>query len=709
MTSTESRKANRKFKLDKKYLIKQLMTIVRYAVIYLIALVYWELLLRIEIGFDGFSLYFLFFLPAEATFLAMLTGWFKPKFNRILTPVVMFLPFLFYLSQLIYYRIFGSVFSVSMMGLGADAVENFGWALWDTVKGSFGWILLCLLPVIAAVLLSLSAPKGFFKRYHPISHGAALIKTVVLWLLAVLFLLPFGTGDTSAYGAYSSAYIDSDTAAKRLGVLTNSVVELGYSIFGSSEDKPEDSLAVPVAPAPPVNTEPQPPEIDTSPNVLAGIDFNALKGMTDDKGKQELCDYFGALSGTNKNAYTGMLKDYNLIYICAESFSKYAIDPEVTPTLYMLSQGGFVLNNFYNSFKNTTTNGEFAFMTGLWPDVSRDADAGVSTGSFAQSATKQLPFALGNMFENAGVKTYSYHNYRGSYYSRNKTHPNLGYTASRFMDGKNRMKFTTSWPSSDFEMMEQSVDDFINNEQFHAYYMTFSGHGPYSDANPIAVRNLKKVKELLGNRELKEQAVYYLAANYELEKAMEYLVARLEEAGKLDKTMIVITGDHYPYYLGDSALASIAGGKVEKNFDKFHSSCIMWCGGLEAPVNVDTYCCNVDILPTVLNLFGMEYDSRLLPGVDIFSSSTHIAMLYNKSFITDMCKYNSQNGEVEWFPASNMMPDEAKKSYLDYCIAVTKSRYTASLQTMDEDFFKFVFENSFPKEEPTTSETVSES
>lgn len=707
MPEAESLKTKKKFKFEKNYIIKQLMAVLRYAVIYLVALIYWELLLRTQIGFDGMSFYFLLFLPAEATFLAALTGWLKPKHNRILTPVVMFLPCLFYTAQLIYFRIFGSVFSVSMMGLGADAVENFGWALWDTVKGSFGWIFLCLIPVILSVLLSLSAPKGFFKRCHPLTHAASLVKTVVLWFLAVLLLLPFGTGDTSAYGAYSSTYIDSDTAAKRLGVLTNSVVELGYTLFGSSDDKGDDSLTVPSIPAPPV-TDPDPelPTIDTSPNVMANIDFNALKELTDDKGKQELCDYFASVSGTNKNEYTGMLKDYNLIYICAESFSKYAIDPVVTPTLYKLSQGGFVLNNFYNSFKNTTTNGEFAFMTGLWPDVSRDADMGTATGSFAQSAKKQLPFALGHMFEGEGVKAYSYHNYRGYYYSRNKTHPNLGYTSNRFMGGTNGMKFSTSWPSSDLEMMEQSVDDYIENEQFHAYYMTFSGHGPYSTANPIAVKNIKKVRELLGDRDLKDAAEYYLAANYELELAMEYLVNRLEEAGKLDKTMIVIMGDHYPYYLNDSALQSIAGEKVEKNFDKFHSSCIMWCGGFEQPVVVDTPCCNVDIVPTVLNLFGMEYDSRMLPGVDIFSNSTHIAMLYNKSFVTEMCKYNSQSGDVEWLPASESMNEGAKTAYLDYCVAVTKSRYTASLQMMDEDFFKFVFENSKVEEE-TPSDTTS--
>lgn len=679
-------------KIDKKVLKKQGFRLLKYALIYFVALLYWELLLRIQIGFSETSFYFLLFLPAEAVFLATLTGWLKPKLNRLFTPIILLLPFAFYVSQLIYFRIFGSVFSISMIGLGADAVENFGWALWSTVKESVGWIFLCLLPVLAAVFLSLSAPKGFFGRCRPLTHLASLVMTVALWFLAVLFLLPFGTGDGSPFAAYSSTFIDSDTASNRLGVLTNSVVELGYSIFGAPEQDVDNSLSAPVLPEPELPSEPQPPEIDTSPNVIDDLDFAQLKALTDDKGKQELCDYFNAVSGTRKNQYTGLLKDYNLIYICAESFSNLAIDPVVTPTLYKMSQGGIVLNNFYNSFKNTTTNGEYAFMTGLWPDVSRDADSGVATGSFAQSKDNLLPFALGNMFEGSGIKTYAYHNYRGYYYSRNKTHPNLGYTTARFMDGKDRMKFTTSWPSSDLEMMEQSIDDYVNNEQFHTYYMTFSGHGPYSEANPIAVKNLKTVRELLGERDLSSGAEYYLAANYELEKAMTYLLEKLEAAGKLNNTMIVIAGDHYPYYLRDSAATELAGHKLEQNFEKYKSSCIMWCGGID-PIVVDTPCCNVDVIPTVLNLFGMEYDSRLLPGVDIFSDSTHIAMLYNKSFVTDRVKYNSQNGEVEWLPAADKMAEGAKKAYLDYCIAATKSRYTASLQLMDEDFYRFIMDN----------------
>ncbi|MBR2043084.1 MAG: sulfatase-like hydrolase/transferase [Clostridia bacterium] len=662
----------------------QFISVLKYAAMFLIALIYWEFLLRTQTGFEEMSFYFLLFLPAEAMFLAFLNGWLKRKWNRIATPVVMLLPFAFYVAQLVYYRIFGSMFSISMIGMGADAVENFGWALWDTIGDSVGWIFLCLLPVLAVAAFAYFAPKKYFKRYSPAMHFVTLLKTVLLWSLAVLMLIPFGTGDASPYAAYSSSNIDTDTASSRLGVLTNSVLEVYYSIFGS--DAPSEDLGL-TTPVPPEPLKP-----DTSPNTVTALNFNKLSSLTSDKGKQELCNYFAQVGGTNKNEYTGKLKDFNVIYICAESFCSYAIDPVVTPILYKMSQGGIVLNNYYNSFKNTTTNGEFAFMTGLWPDVSRDADTNSKSGSFTQSKDNYIPFALGNMFEKDNVKTYAYHNFRGYYYSRNETHPNLGYTTTRFMNGENGMRFTTSWPSSDLEMMEQSVDDYINNPRFHAYYMTFSGHGPYSDANPIAVRNLKTVKALLAGRSLPNNAVYYLAANYELEKAMDYLIKRLETAGKLNSTLIVLTGDHYPYYLNSNSLDALAGRDVGSNFEQYKSTCIMYAPGIST-VKVDTPCCNVDILPTVLNLLGMEYDSRLLPGTDIFSSNDHYAMLYNKSFVTDKVKYNATNGKAEWQGSADLMSESDKQAYIDYYSSLSANRYNVSLKLMKEDFFRFAFDN----------------
>ncbi len=671
----------------------QLLQTVKYACIYLLALIYWELLLRTQIGFEDFSLFFLLFLPAEAMLLATLSGWFKNKYNRIITPVVMLIPFAYYVGQLVYYRIFGSLFSISMLGMGGDAVGDFGWALKDTLKNSVSWIALCFVPVVLSVVYSIFAPKKLFDKFSPKMHLFSLFQVVYLWFFAVLMLFPFGKGDFSPLYAYTSAYIDTDTASNRLGVLTNSLVELRHKYLGTGNDTEDNLLNVPSL-EPPIDTEVSTkPSVDTSPNIIESINFEALMNSTDDKGKKALCEYFAALQGTNKNEYTGILKDYNLIYICAEGFSSYAIDPVVTPTLYKMSNGGIVLKNYYNSFKNTTTNGEFSLLTGLWPDVSRDADANSASGSFVQSKNNLMSYSLANMFNGVSAKTYAFHNFRGYYYQRDKTHKNLGYQNLKFMGGQGGMKFTTSWPSSDFEMMQQSIDDYINDEQFHAYYMTFSGHGPYSDANPIAVRNLETVEELLGDRKINEMAKYYLAANYELEKAMTLLLEKLEAAGKLDNTMIVLAGDHYPYYLSDSSYSSLAGHKVDTNFEKYKSTCIMYCSGIET-VEVDAHCSNVDILPTVLNLFGFEYDSRLLGGVDVFSNNIKIAMLYNKSFITDKVKYNAQNGKTEWLEGSEGLTEDEKKSYLEYCISVTKMRYTSSLNIIEEDFYSFVTENT---------------
>ena len=138
----------------------------------------------------------------------------------------------------------------------------------------------------------------------------------------------------------------------------------------------------------------------------------------------------------------------------------------MTPTLCRLASGGVILENYYNSFRNTTTNGEYALLTGLWPDVSRDAMTGTAVGSMPQSADKLMPFGLGTLFRQEGYVSRGYHNYIGEYYFRNLSLPNLGYECKFMNDG---MTFTPIWPSSDLEMMEQSVDDYIAEERFHAY------------------------------------------------------------------------------------------------------------------------------------------------------------------------------------------------------------------------------------------------
>jgi len=656
---------------------------------------FWELFLSRQIhgSLSGLSPWVFAFLPAEAMLFTFLTGWLSNRIaERICSTLVMAVVWFFYVAQLVYFRIFGSMFSISMVGMAGDAVGNFGWALRSTIKDSILVILITTIPLIL-----FAAGQFLFRsklKYSFPIHLAALILVPALWLAAVYALPLGGTQEYSVYAAYHSSLIDTDTSSSKLGILANSAIETASMLLGTKqapqeEEEELDDLVI---------TEEPEIVIDRSPNIIEEIDFAALAEKTSDSTIKELCQYFQTVQGTSKNEYTGMFEGYNLIYICAESFSNLALDENVMPVLYKMANEGIVLNNYYNSFKNTTTNGEYAFLTSMWPDVSRNAKFGSSVGSFPKSASHYMPFGLGTLFnEQCGTVARAYHNYRGSYYARDKTLPNLGFTCKFMGSG---MSFTSAWPSSDLEMMQQSVDDYINDEQFCAYYMTFSGHGPYTSENVMYNRNISTVRSLLGDRNLTYIGRGYLACNYELEKAMAYLVQRLEEAGKLENTVIVLTGDHYPYYVYENDRNSLAGHVVDTDFEMYKSTCIMWAPGLEETIQVDTPCCNVDILPTILNLFGIEYDSRLLAGRDIFSNTPHYAALYNKSFITSDVMYNSATGKATWLTESDET-EQYKTNYLNYYINQVKNRYSMSLKIEDTDFYRFVWGNTeFAPDEP---------
>ena len=261
-------------------------------------------------------------------------------------------------------------------------------------------------------------------------------------------------------------------------------------------------------------------------------------------------------------------------------------------------------------------------------------------------------------------------------------------------------------------MLEQSVDDYLNDDRFPTYYMTFSGHGNYTTDNVMVAKNVKTVTSKLSEH-LPSSAEGYLAANYELEEAMAYLLERLQGAGKLDNTVIVIAGDHYPYYLTDAGYKALKGEAVDEDFESFHSSCIIYNAGLKQKIEVDTPCCNVDIIPTIYNLFGVTYDSRLYAGTDIFGSGMHIAQLYNKNFITDKVKYNAATGKAEWLVDTSEYSEEKLNGYLESAINTVKNRYAFSIGVEDTDLYSYVFDNydlniAYHKEEEVMDVPVEE-
>jgi len=241
---------------------------------------------------------------------------------------------------------------------------------------------------------------------------------------------------------------------------------------------------------------------------------------------------------------------------------------------------------------------------------------------------------------------------------------------------------TKQWPESDLEMMELSVPEYIGEEPFHVYYMTVSGHLNYEfSGNRMARNNRSVVKEL----PYSEMAKAYISCNYELEKAMTYLLEQLEAAGIADRTVIALTTDHYPYGLEKEVIDELSGHKVEEKFELYKSTLILWSPSMKEPVQVDKVCSGIDIVPTLANLFGMEYDSRLYMGKDILSESEGLVMFQDKSFITDRVMYNAENGKVTYLTEEDL-PD----NYLKVMKQVVKNRFKVSKGIIDLDYYSYL-------------------
>ena len=634
---------------------------------WLFAIVFFETLLHAYV-FGAFSLRYLFavgFSIPVAALLSLLTGLLPQKGSFIADVILNILLVFAYGAQLVYYFVFGSLFSLAMTALGGDAVTSFWKETLMTMAENLLPLALLFIPLILLVLLKKRGGRMLLPtslRGKLLQLGIAIVAQVAVF--GCLFI--GGTGYFSDHYFYHSIDTTTDQAAERFGLLTAMRLEL------TVREAADDSYFVEEA-------EPTPePEKPVEYNVL-DIDFDALNAMTEKEKLIAINNYCASLTGTNKNDYTGLLSDYNLILICAESFDTGALDPNLTPTLYRMANEGIIFNNYYNTYPNTTTDGEYSLVQGLYPDTGR----GKNASSFYSSRNSYLPFTLGNIFmEQRGIQSYGYHNFDATYYGREKSHPNAGYEMKFARRG---MNFTTSWPASDLEMMEQSVDDYIGMDQFHAYYMTFSGHYKYDTSlNPMAKRNWDAVKDLEG---YSNPVKAYLACNIELEKAMAYLMQRLEEQGVADKTAIVLAGDHFPYGLSDKEYSELVGYELD-HFNKFKSSLLFWVGGLEEDIVVDEYCCNVDVLPTILNLWGFDFDSRMLPGTDVFSDGEHMAVLIDKSFFTDKVWFNTNTGEVRYLVDESTLPE----GYIDGIIQTIKTKFSISGDILNTAYWNHVFD-----------------
>lgn len=609
----------------------------------------------------SFGLIILFSIPI-AIVLNLITSVFKPKVNKIITYIITIALIIIFGAQIVYYSMYEAIISFFSMMHGGQVTE-FMEVIIDVVLRNWYGILLFIIPLIILIILSKKKVITFEK--NSIKQIAIKITSVlIIQLIALLCVNFINTDDMySNKNLYYNIHVPKVTA-NRMGLLTTMRLDLQRFIFGF-----EEKLSV--------QTNAIPKEEEKDSYNITYIDFDKLIKNEENNTIKEMHEYFSSQEASKKNKYTGMFKDKNLIVLVGESFSSLAIREDLTPNLYKLYKEGFQFDNFYTPiFPVSTADGEYITDTSLIPKE--------GVWSFLRVAGNYMPYSYANVFEKQGYSSNAYHNHTATYYERDKYIETMGYNSYLAVGtGLEDRMDTSNWPNSDYEMVKTTVDDYINNEKFMAYYMTVSGHMNYTKiGNMMVYRNWDQVKDLPYSNKAKG----YLAANIELDKAVGELLSRLEQAGKLEDTVIVISGDHYPYGLTLGEINELSTFERDDKFEKFRMPFLIWSGSMKGPIKVEKIGSSLDVLPTVLNLFGAEFDSRLLMGRDILSDSDPIVIFSDRSFITDKGRYNSLT--EQFTPNEGVTVEEG---YVDKINTIIYKKYQMSRLILENDYYKHVF------------------
>ncbi len=630
-------------------------------------LLYLEFIYHLFI-FNSFKLKHIFlitiFTVLSTIFIDLITSLFTKKVNKWLMIIINCFLSILFIAQIINYRFYGNVISIYSIIHGGQ-VFGFLSAIFSVLWQNIICVILLLIPIPLYII--------FNKKIETdnLSWKVILKKNSLLIIVFILSLLSLQTDKKEIYSAKNLYYYRHAPleTVKKLGMLTTLRLDLERTITGFEENLTKvTDLNLPEVKEDTKNE-------DKIKYNVEDIDF--LK-LAEEETKTEIKNihyYMANETPTKQNKYTGMFKDKNLIVITAEAFSPIAVNEALTPTLYKLVNQGFTFTNFYSPiYYVSTSDGEYVSLTSLLPKE--------SVWSFYKSSKNYLPYVYGNVFKNLGYETYAFHDGQYKYYDRNLSHPNMGYKYMACGNGLEKLMNCKKWPQSDLEMINATFDIYSNEEKFVAYYMSISGHLEYNFyGNNMANKN----KALVADTEYSDKIKAYIACQIELDKALEELINKLKEKDILDDTVIVLSADHYPYGLTNDDINSVTPLEDAK-FDIHKNNLIIWSNTMKKNIKIDKIAESLDILPTILNLFGINYDSRLLIGKDILSDTDGLVILNDRSWITKYGKYNASTQKF-----TSLTEEEIPKNYVNKINEIVANKFVISKNILDTNYYKHVF------------------
>lgn len=636
-------------------------------VIFFFSFIYMEFIYRMLLHktiFITSSINMIIFILCYSILMYILTRLFREKVNRFIFYFTLIFWTIWFAAQYVVKDFFDFYISFSILQI-ADQVTSFlSKAVIETIKRLPGIIALAI-PLLLAIILR---KKIMLKKTNNIKIAISLC---FLILFSIGYVYSLNIKKTESYSPHELFYEVNNPSLniEKIGIINTFWVDTYRFIFGFDEkinidNNGKDKITT---------------EVNYEPNIL-DIDFDSIISDYSNNDKiVMMSNYFKNDTGSYQNEYTGKFKGKNLILFMAESFNEIAVDKDITPTLYKLVNNGFVFKNFYTPTIYSTIGGEFQELTGLYANFS-------SLKKF-RSGDNTYSMGIANMFKNEGYNTFAYHNNSYNFQDRNVYLKSLGFDnfLACFNGLESKVKCSGIWPQSDVEMIDATFSDYENSDSpFMVFYATVSGHAGYSfEGNSMSKKHKEEIDEF--NLPYSSPVKAYLAAQMELDKALEDLINKLEEKGILDDTVIALVGDHYPYELTVKQVNEASNyekdGKIEIN----HSNFILYNSTMDK-VEINKVGSQIDVLPTIYNLFGLKYDSRLIIGKDILSTEDGLAIFDNRSWVTNKGKYFAATGEFVLNDGQNVEED-----YISIIKKMVNNRINLSQYIIDYDYYNIAY------------------
>lgn len=377
------------------------------------------------------------------------------------------------------------------------------------------------------------------------------------------------------------------------------------------------------------------------------------------------------------NDQTGLFEGKNLVYIMIEAFDYMALDPVLTPTLYKMKNEGYFFSNYYTpKYSCTTGESEYIGLVSLVPEANSCAPNDFMNNSYPQS--------IFNLFNNKGYTTTSYHNWKDQFYERRILHANMGSSAYYNYDD---IQFTlkSGWPS-DLELLEKSFDIYRKNEPFMSFTVTSSSHFPYDESSWLGDKYLESINKVHPDYPIEVKR--YLSKIMELDNGLKSIFDKLIAENRMQDTVFAIFADHHPLRTDFNMINDYSNtefSRFDYNYIYMDRTPFIIYNSELVPTEFTDVMSTFDLVPTLANLFNLEFDPRLYVGVDYFSDEENIAIFTNGDWVIDQGVFSMLNDTFTPFKDNDTLSTEEIERIDTHVSNLMKS----SWKIMRQDYFKY--------------------